>query len=106
MSAPHDRSTRHRVGWWRRVDLNNAPALVVLLLALAALVYVGLVSQHWLRGVGLLGVAMCVGGAFRAVLPTRQAGLLAVRGRQFDTVCYLGLGVAILVLAVLLRHTA
>ncbi len=72
----------------------------------ASMLYIGVASQHWLRGVGLLGVAMCLGGVFRAVLPARQAGLLAVRSRHFDAVCYLGLGLAILVVAILLRNVA
>ena len=32
----------------------------------------------------------------RLVLPTRRAGLLAVRSRLFDTVVYVGLGVLVI----------
>lgn len=99
-------SRRSLRGWWRRVDLRELPAYVVLLIAAAGLTYVGIASAHWLRGVAVLALAMIVGGVFRAVLPARQAGLLAVRGRRFDFCCYVGLGAAIIVLGLWLRSSA
>ena len=39
---------------------------------------------------------MLVAGVLRLVLPTAHAGLLAVRGRWFDIVCYLAMGGVIL----------
>ena len=50
----------------------------------------------------LLAVACGLAGVFRLLLPARQAGLLAVRGRLVDVVCYGGLAVAIVVLGLAL----
>jgi len=60
------------------------------------------VPRHWLRGVLLLAFACGVAGAFRLLLPVRQAGLLAVRSRLTDVVCYVGLSVAITTLGLAL----
>jgi Protein of unknown function (DUF3017) len=103
MTAVTRRSLR---GWWRRIDLREAPAYLVFALTILGLAYTWFVSKHWLRGVIVIAIAMIVGGVLRAVLPTRQAGLLAVRSRGFDFICYVGLGAAILVLGIWLRSSA
>jgi hypothetical protein len=41
-------------------------------------------------------------GLLRLLLPARQAGLLAVRGRFTDVLCYAGSGVAIVLLGLAL----
>lgn len=79
-------------GRLRMVDLHNAPALVVLAFVVAGLGYSAAVPAHWLRGVLTMASGLIVGGLLRAVLPARQAGWLAVRGRTFDVLCYLGIG--------------
>lgn len=93
---------RHRRGGLRTVDLRNLPILLVLALGATGIAYSAVVPVHWLRGVLLLAVACALAGVFRLVLPARQAGLLAVRGRLVDVVCYGGLAVALVVLGLAL----
>ncbi|HEY6747704.1 MAG TPA: DUF3017 domain-containing protein [Mycobacteriales bacterium] len=86
----------------RAVDLRNLPILLVLALGTTGIGYAAAVPRHWLRGVLLLAVACGIAGVLRLLLPVRQAGLLAVRGRLTDVVCYAGLAVAITVLGLAL----
>jgi hypothetical protein len=79
----------------RAVDLRNLPIVLVLALGATGIAYSAAVPRHWLRGVLLLAAACALAGVFRLLLPVRQAGLLVVRGRPADVVCYLGLAVAI-----------
>ena len=81
----------------RTVDLRNLPIVLVLALGATGIAYSAVVPTHWLRGVLLLAVACGLAGVLRLVLPARQAGLLAVRGRLVDVLCYGGLAVAIVV---------
>jgi hypothetical protein len=92
----------HGGGGIRTVDLRNLPIVLVLVLGTTGIGYSAVVPRHWLRGVLLLAVACGLAGVFRLVLPARQAGLLAVRGRLVDVVCYAGLAVAIVVLGLTL----
>ena len=98
------RSTRHRSagGGLRGVDLRNLPLTVVLAMAATGVGYAAAVPPHWLRGVLLLAVALILAGLLRLLLPARQAGLLAVRGRFTDVLCYAGSGVAIVLLGLAL----
>jgi hypothetical protein len=86
----------------RALDLRNLPILLVLALGATGIAYAAAVPRHWLRGVLLLAVACGIAGVLRLLLPVRQAGLLAVRGRLTDVVCYIGLAVAIIVLGLAL----
>ena len=86
----------------RALDLRNLPILLVLALGATGIAYAAAVPRHWLRGVLLLAVACGIAGLLRLLLPVRQAGLLAVRGRLTDVVCYVGLAVAITVLGLAL----
>lgn len=74
------------------------PASLVGALALVGMVLV--LTQHWRRGAILLGVALIVAAVLRAFVPIERAGLLAIRGRPVDVLCYGGFGVALVVLAV------
>ena len=87
---------------FRTVDLRNLPIVIVLALGATGIAYAAAVPMHWLRGVLLLAVACGLAGVFRLLLPARQAGLLAVRGRLVDVLCYGGLAVAIVVLGLAL----
>jgi hypothetical protein len=89
-------------GGLRTVDLRNLPLIVVLALAATGIGYAGAVPPHWLRGVLLLAAALVLAGILRLVLPARQAGLLAVRSRFTDVLCYAGSGVAIILLGLAL----
>lgn len=66
---------------------------------LAVVVGLALVGQdHWRRGLLLAGIGLLAGAVVRLVLPARAAGLLAVRGRIFDSVVLAVLGIAVIVL--------
>ena len=47
---------------------------------------------------------MLLAGVLRLVLPRQHAGLLASRGRWWDSFCYLALGAAILIIDIRLRN--
>ncbi|OAA18818.1 Protein of unknown function (DUF3017) [Frankia sp. EI5c] len=64
-----------------------------------------LVSQdYWRRGLLTVGGVLLVAGALRLCLPTRKVGMLAVRGRLFDTVTLVVLGGAVIVLTLAVPH--
>jgi hypothetical protein len=86
----------------RALDLRNLPIVLVLALGGTGIAYSAVIPRHWLRGVLLLAFACGVAGVFRLLLPVRQAGLLAVRSRLTDIVCYVGLAVAITTLGLAL----
>ncbi|MDQ4117749.1 MAG: DUF3017 domain-containing protein [Actinomycetota bacterium] len=73
------------------------PLLLVLLVVLVGLQRV--LSEHWREGSALLGIAALTAAGLRLVLPPDRVGLLAVRGRTADALCYSGFGFAVLVLA-------
>ena len=89
----------------RARDLHNLPAILVLLLAGGGIGYAGLFPEHWLRGVLFMAGALGLAGGFRLVLPARQAGWLAVRGRIVDVISYVGTGGALWVVGLLLPPT-
>ncbi|HEX6756779.1 MAG TPA: DUF3017 domain-containing protein [Mycobacteriales bacterium] len=101
MSHVAPRGSRGRAGF-RSLDLRNLPMVLVLALGTTGIAYSAVVPRHWLRGVLLLAAACGLAGLCRLLLPARQAGLLAVRGRAVDVVCYTGLAVAIVVLGLAL----
>ena len=78
-----------RTDWLRE----QAPFTVVVLVALTSVGYLVLWPDHWRRGVGILALATFVAGSLRMVLPAQHVGMLAVRKRWFDAVCYFSLGV-------------
>ena len=86
----------------RGSDFREAPFALVLLIMSAGVTYLGFFPSHWLRGVAVIALGPLVGGVLRLMIPDRQVGLLAVRGRLFDAVCYLGLGVLIVTFALAL----
>ncbi|QGF22524.1 DUF3017 domain-containing protein [Raineyella fluvialis] len=52
----------------------------------------------WQLGSSLIGAGMIIGALMRLGLPSRQAGLLLVRGRIFDVLWMLAIGVGIIVM--------
>jgi Protein of unknown function (DUF3017) len=84
--------------------LRNLAYFVVLAIAAGGVLWSVVRSEHWLRGVGVVGVALIVAGLFRAVLSTEYAGLLVLRRRGFDVICYWLLAAAIIGVGVLLPH--
>lgn len=86
----------------RRNVRDEAPFVSVVLIVAFGFVYVLVASGHWLRGVTVIAFGMVAASALRAFLPASKAGLLVVRGRLFDVLCYLGLGLLVFGFAVLL----
>lgn len=74
-----------------------APTTLVLLIAAAGMVRV--LTQNWREGAVLLGGALFVAAVLRMLLPVDRVGLLAIRSRPIDVLCYSGFGVVIVVLA-------
>ena len=81
----------------------QAPFTVVAALMVVSVLYLVIWPDHWRRGVGIIGLATFVAGVLRLVLPNHRAGMLAVRARWFDTLCYFGLCVVIVGVALRLR---
>jgi predicted membrane channel-forming protein YqfA (hemolysin III family) len=82
---------------------NEAPFVLVAAILLSAVGYLVVWPDHWRRGVGGIVLALLVAGVLRIVLPTPRSGVLAVRAKWFDAVCYLSLGVVILAVALRLH---
>lgn len=89
---------------FRARDLRDAPFILVILLSAGGICYSAIRPEHWLRGVGCVGLAMMMAAGLRLLLTDRQSGLLAIRRRPFDVVCYALLGMAILGVGILLPH--
>jgi hypothetical protein len=70
--------------------------LLVLAILIAAFVYLIIQPGRWGRGAGVVSVAVLSAGLLRLLLPSDRVGMLAVRGRIVDTVCFLLLGGLIL----------
>ncbi|MEP7020307.1 MAG: DUF3017 domain-containing protein [Pseudonocardiales bacterium] len=87
----------------RRRVRAQAPGLLVLTIVLSDIVYLIIWPAHWRRGTSLIAVAMLLAGLLRLVLSRQAAGMLAARGRWYDSFCYLALGAAILIIDIRLR---
>ena len=88
----------------RRRARAQAPFLLVLIVLLAGVAYLTIEPGHWVRGTGVIAVAMLLGGLLRLVLPEARIGMLRVRGRWWDSFCYLALGGVILAADLRLRY--
>ena len=77
------------------------PLLVVLAGVVAGLVVATLGQATWRAGCLLIGASLGLGAVLRLALPSREAGLLQVRGKAFDTGLLVLLAAAVIVLAVL-----
>ncbi|WP_433289720.1 DUF3017 domain-containing protein [Pseudonocardia sp. CA-142604] len=75
-------------------------APMTLVLVIAALGMMRVLTQHWREGAVLLGGALIVAAVLRVLLPVDRVGLLAIRSRPVDVLCYSAFGVVISVLAV------
>jgi hypothetical protein len=71
--------------------------LLVLAITLASLLVVALGS--WRDGVTYLAGGLCFAAVVRLLLPTKDAGMLAVRSKWLDALLLCGVGVALAVLA-------
>jgi Protein of unknown function (DUF3017) len=78
---------------WLRDEL---PFVLVIAIILGATAYMYMFHGHWRRGTAAMGVALLLATVLRLVLPARRVGMLSVRGRWRDALCYFALGVVIL----------
>ena len=72
------------------------PFVVVVLTVVVATVYLYLAPGHWRKATLLISAALLVAGILRTALPTSRVGMLAIRARWWDVVCYYALGGLIL----------
>jgi hypothetical protein len=98
-TAPAPRRGPQRL---RARNLHNVPAIMVLAGAAGGLAAAVAIPEHWLRGVLFMAGSLILAGLFRLGLPARQAGILAVRGRLTDVLCYVGTGSALWLVGLLL----
>lgn len=95
IEAPATPPTRpDRVRGFLRAQL---PILLVVLVLVIAVVFIA--ADRWRRGSFFIGGAALLAAVLRLCVPSERVGLLAVRGRPFDTGAYTVLGGAIIVLA-------
>ena len=78
--------------------VRQLPLLAVLLLVAAGLLVVTV--GHWRIGVMVMGLALLGGAALRILVPLRRVGFLAVRSRTIDVALLVGVGLLVVVLAV------
>ncbi len=74
---------------------------IALVLACLAISLAVVAADHFRRGTVLLAASVLLAAALRLTLPTREAGLLAVRGRLGDVIVLGGLGGGLLMLALI-----
>ena len=85
----------------RQTFVANLAFELVLLVLVAGFCIAMFTPSHWLRAVVVVSSAMLLAGLLRLVLSPTRAGLLCVRGRFFDVVCYLAGGALVLGFGVL-----
>lgn len=87
--------TRQRRSW---IDATQLPMLIVVLIAAAGVARVA--TANWREGAVLLGGSLLVAAALRIFVPEERAGLLVIRSRPVDVLCYVALGMVVVGLAV------
>jgi Protein of unknown function (DUF3017) len=75
----------------------QAPMIAVL--AIAAIGMQRVLTQHWREGAVVMAAGLLVAAVLRMVLAPERVGLLAIRSRPVDVLCYVGFGAAMAVLA-------
>jgi hypothetical protein len=76
---------------------------LTLVLAVVAVGIFRITQYHWRQGTVLIGGALVLAAALRAMLPESRIGMVALRSRAVDVLLYGGLG--IMVMAVSLTIT-
>jgi len=89
-------------GVWARLA-RHAPMLSVLGVVMIAMERV--LTQHWRQGSVLLAAALLLTATLRLALPAERIGLLAIRSRVLDVLCYGVFGAAMLLLAITITHS-
>ena len=88
MTTPHRR--RHPV-------LVHLPFAMVV--GVVAFGLVRIILYHWRQGTVLIGAALFLAAALRALLSHEQAGLIAIRGRGVDVLTYSAFGLCMIAVA-------
>ncbi|MPZ86197.1 MAG: DUF3017 domain-containing protein [Actinophytocola sp.] len=70
-----------------------------MVLAVVALGLFRIILYHWRQGTVLIGAALVLAAALRALLRTDQAGLIAIRSRGVDVLTYAGFGFCMMAVA-------
>ncbi|MDR0285846.1 MAG: DUF3017 domain-containing protein [Propionibacteriaceae bacterium] len=96
-----------RRSWWAGLSDNPGllgrirrqwPWVVVLVCMAVGLTLIAITRWRW--GAGAIGAGMVAAGVFRTVM--RDPGIVAIRGHRFiDLVFYYGIGLAIIVFAII-----
>jgi hypothetical protein len=85
----------------RHTIVTNLAFELVIVVLLVGFVVAMCSPSHWLRAVIIVAASLLLAGVMRIVLPPARAGLLCVRSRFFDIVCYVVGGAAVLGFGVL-----
>jgi hypothetical protein len=85
----------------RQTFLANLAFELVLAVLVVGFALAMLSPSHWLRAVVIVSIAMLLAGALRLVLTPARAGMLCIRGRFFDVICYLIGGALVLTFGIL-----
>lgn len=88
----------------RRRGRAQAPFLTVLGIVVAVFIYLSIWPGHWRRGTAMIAVALLLAAVLRFTLPPQHVGLLAIRGRRWDSLCYAALGALIFIVDLRLRN--
>ena len=83
----------------RRYPSTIGGAFYLVVLAVIAIALGVITSGNWRLGVRWYGAALLFAALVRAVLPAKDAGMLAVRKRWWDCFLLIATGVALIVLA-------
>lgn len=69
-----------------RIPASVPPAIVFVVVGAG---FVRVLMSNWREGAVIMAAGLVVAALLRLVLPAEQAGVLAVRSRAVDVVCYL-----------------
>lgn len=84
----------------RRIPSTVGGMVYLIVVAASGLGFLIVAFGSWRRGVALIGVALLLGALMRAVLRSRDAGMLRVRrNRWVDVLMLGGVGTTLIVLA-------
>jgi hypothetical protein len=70
-----------------------------LVLLVVAVGMVRITQYHWREGTVIIGGALLLAAALRAILPPEQTGLLGIRRRALDVLTYTGFGLMMMAVA-------
>lgn len=86
-----------RSAFERYPALAHIPFALVLLLVVVGMVRIG--QYHWREGAALISLSLLAAGVMRAFLTAEQSGVIAIRGRTVDVLCYSAFGLLIMYVA-------